>query len=821
MGPITVMVKAILGVCVVVSLVVAGSSGDLQATEPQAAGSAASAAPEHRALLNRYCIACHNQRLKTAGLVLDARTVDVSDLSTAPDVWEKVVQKLRTRAMPPAGRSRPDAAGYDSLASYLEGELDQAATRDPNPGRVVLRRLNRLEYANAVRDLLAVEVDGDSLLPIDEVRFGFDNIGSALSVTPLLLERYMSAAREISGLAVGEPEIRPSSETYSVDLFLLQEDRMSEDLPFGSRGGVAVRHHFPVDGEYTIKTTLQRNSRGYVRGLFESHQLDFRLDGARLSLATVGGGPEMAVPGPPFSQANTLGDEESDIYQLTEVDAHLEVRFLAKAGSRVVGVTFLNENLVPEGPRRPRMTEMDRVQYKGGQPAIETVEIAGPFDVSGVGDTPSRQRIFVCRPTRLEDEAPCAREIFAALARRAYRRPATDRDVEALFGVYESARGEGEGFEAGIRAGVSRILVGPEFLFRVERDPADALPGSVYRVSDLELASRLSFFLWSSIPDDQLLNLAEEGRLSDPVVLEEQVRRMLHDPRASMLATNFAGQWLYLRNLSSSKPDPGVFTEFDSSLRDAFRQETELFVESMLREDQSVLRLLDADYTFLNERLARHYGVPDVYGSHFRRVSLGPELGARRGLMGQGSLLTVTSYANRTSVVLRGKWILENILSSPPPPAPPDVPALERTGTIGELPLRQLMEQHRANPVCAACHSQMDPLGFALENFDAIGRWRTTDAGTPIDASGVLVDGTTFEGPAGLREVLLDRPEQFAGTVAERMLTYALGRGLEHYDMPALRTIVREAARDDYRWSTVILATVRSTPFMMRKAEES
>ena len=812
-----VMVRVVLGACGV--MIVAGS-GYLWAAGPQAAGSAASAAPQ-RTLLNQYCVTCHNQRLETAGLVLEANTVDVSHLGTAPEVWEKVVQKLRTRTMPPAGHPRPDAAGYDSLAEYLEGELDRAAALDPNPGRSVLRRLNRLEYTNAVRDLLAVDVDGDSLLPIDEVRFGFDNISSALSVTPLLLERYISAARKISGLAVGEPEIRPSSETYPVDLFLLQEDRMSEDLPFGSRGGIAVRHYFPVDGEYTVKATLQRNSRGYVRGLFESHQLDFRLDGARIRVATVGGGPMMAVPGPPFSQAGTLGDEESDIYQLTEVDAHLEARFRAGAGSRVVGVSFLHENLVPEGALRPRMIELDRVQYKGGQPAIENIEIAGPFGVTGVGDTPSRQKVFACRPTRLEDETPCARKIFATLARRAYRRPVAEKDVQALLGAYASARGEGKGFEAGIRAGLTWILVSPEFLFRVERDPADAASGSVHRISDLELASRLSFFLWSSIPDDHLLDLAEQGQLADPVVLEEQVRRMLRDRRSRTLATNFAGQWLYLRNLSSSKPDPALFTEFDSNLRDAFRQETELFVESTIREDQSVLRLLDADYTFLNERLARHYRIPNVYGSHFRRVTLGPEFDERRGLMGQGSLLTVTSYANRTSVVLRGKWILENILGAPPPPAPPDVPALERIGAIGQMPLRQLMEQHRADPVCAACHSRMDPLGFALENFDAVGRWRTTDAGTPIDASGVLGDGTTFEGPAGLRQVLLDRPERFVGTVAERMLTYALGRGLEHYDGPALRKIVREAARDDYGWSALILATVKSTPFQMRKADGS
>ncbi len=824
-----VMATVVLGAWGV--LLVAGA-GFLHAARPQASGpvpaaipATAKAAPlspgaEHRAFLDRYCVTCHNPNLKTAGLALDANAVDVSNAGAAPEVWEKVVQKLRTRAMPPAGGPRPDAAAYDSLVAHLESELDGASARNPNPGRTILRRLNRLEYTNAVRDLLATEIDGDSLLPIDEVKYGFDNISSALSVTPLLMERYMSAAFKISSLAVGEPDAGPASVTYPVDLFLLQEDRMSEDLPFGSRGGIAVRHHFPLDGEYTIKATLQRNSRGYIRGLFESHQLDFRLDGERIKRVTVGGGPKMIVGGPPFSPASYLGNEESEHYQLTEVEALLEARFFAKAGSRLVGASFLHENLVPEGVLRPRMTEVDRVQFKGGDPAIEHIEIAGPFSVTGVGDTPSRQKVFVCRPARAEEEEACATKIFAGLARRAYRRPVTQKDVQPVLGVYQSVRRDGEDFEAGIRAGISRILVAPEFLFRIEREPASAAPGSVHRVSDLDLASRLSFFLWSSIPDDDLLNAAEQGKLSDPAVLAQQVRRMLRDARSRTLVTNFAGQWLYLRNLYSSKPDSGLFTDFDSSLRDAFRQETELFVESTLREDRSVLRLLDADYTFLNERLARHYGIPDVYGSHFRRVTLGPAFEARRGLTGQGSLLTVTSYANRTSVVLRGKWVLENILGAPPPPPPPNVPDLEKSGTVGKVPLRQLMEQHRANAACAACHARMDPLGFALENFDAIGQWRAADAGTPIDASAVLPDGTKFDGPAGLRKVLLSQPEQFAATVAERLLTYALGRGLEHYDAPAIRTIVRDAARDDYRWSSLILAAVNSMPFQIRKVDD-
>jgi hypothetical protein len=794
----------------------------LHAARPQASGAVPPPIPAtpHRALLDRYCVTCHNSRLKTAGLVLDASAVDISSPGMAPEVWEKVMQKVRTRAMPPSGSPQPDAAAYDSLLTYLESELDRASAVNPNPGRTVLRRLNRLEYTNAVRDLLATDVDGDSLLPIDEVKYGFDNISSALSVTPLLMERYMSAAYKISGLAVGEPEAGPASVTYPVDLFLLQEDRMSEELPFGSRGGIAVRHHFPLDGEYTIKATLQRNSRGYIRGLFEPHQLDFRLDGERITRVTVGGGPKMIVGGPPFSPASYLGNEESEHYQLTEVEALLEARFRAKAGSRLISASFLHENLVPEGVFRPRMTEADRVQFKGGDPAIEHIEITGPLAVTGIGQTSSREKVFVCRPTRAEEDEACATKIFAGLARRAFRRPVTQKDVQPILGVYRSARSEGEGFDAGIRAGISRILVAPEFLFRIERDPADAAPGSIHRVSDIELASRLSFFLWSSIPDDDLLNSADQGKLADPVVLAEQVRRMLRDARSRTLVTNFAGQWLYLRNLYSSKPDSALFTDFDSSLRDAFRQETELFVESTLRDDHSVLRLLDADYTFLNERLARHYGIPDVYGSHFRRVTLGPAFQARRGLTGQGSLLTVTSYANRTSVVLRGKWVLENILGAPPPPPPPNVPDLEQSGTVGKVPLRKLMEQHRANAACAACHARMDPLGFALENFDAIGQWRAADAGTPIDASAVLPDGTTFDGPSGLRKVLLGHPDQFAATVTERLLTYALGRGLEHYDAPAIRRIVRDAARDDYRWSSLILGAVTSTPFQIRKVDE-
>ena len=736
-------------------------------------------------------------------------------------VWEKVVHKLRTRAMPPAGRPRPDAPSYKLLITRLETELDRGAAVRPNPGRPTIHRLNRAEYTNAIRDLLAINIDPESLLPIDEVDQGFDNIGDALSVTPVLLERYMSAARLIGRWAVGEPKVRPFSEKYELSKFLTQDDRMSDDLPFGSRGGIAIRHYFPADGEYTIRVFLQRNSRDYIRGLAEPHPLDFRLDGDRIKLLTVGGGNELnGEPGPIFSQAGKIGDPVSETYEHGGAEEPLVVRFAAKAGQRLVAVTFLNKDAVPEGVFQPPLTQFQMVQFKGGNPSIDNVVISGPYNVTGVADTPSRQKIFVCHPARMADSEPCARKILSTLARHAYRRPVTDKDIQTLLRVYEVGRSEGD-FEAGIEAALERVLAGPEFLFRIERDPADLPPDAPYRISDVELASRLSFFLWSSIPDDQLLNLAESGRLKDSAIFEQQVRRMLRDPRSKTLVTNFASQWLYLRNLSSKTPDPKLFPEFDDNLRQAFQQETELFLESTLREDQSVLRLLDANYTFLNERLARHYGIPDIYGSGFRRVTLGAEFDARRGLLGQGSLLTVTSYANRTSLVLRGKWLLENMLGAPPPPPPPNVPSLDDSGTDGKpLPLRQLMERHRANPACASCHAAIDPLGFVLENFDAVGRWRTTDAGAPIDSSGLLSDGTRLDGPAALRNVLLSRPEEFAAVFAERMLVYALGRRAEYYDYPAIRKIVRESAQHDYRWSSLILATAESMPFQMRRSRK-
>ena len=667
-------------------------------------------------------------------------------------------------------------------------------------------------------------IDGRSLLPADESGHGFDTIADLLSVSPGLLERYLSAATKISRRAIGDLAQRPVIETYSVRPTLVQDDRMSDTLPFGTRGGIAIRHHFPVDGEYVIKIRLQRTWMDEIRGLAEPHQLEVRLDRARLELFTIGG--KYADPAPDYRLRQEQGPAADDAlarlqYEMT-ADAGLEVRFAATAGPRLVGVAFQQDALAPEGVlrQRPSVSSFAFRGIKDTDPGVDTVQIVGPYNATAPGDTPSRQRIFVCEPTGPEDEERCATEILATLARRAYRRPVTDADVETLLGFYRAA-GRTKGFESGIGLALERLLVDPDFLFRVEQDPDTAVPGTPFPVSDVALASRLSFFLWSSIPDDELLGLAERGRLRDPAVLEAQVHRMLADRRSTALARNFAGQWLYVRNMRLVFPDPEAFPEFDDNLREAFQRETELFFQSILHEDRSVLDLLRADHTFLNERLARHYGVPNIYGSHFRRVTTGE---ARGGLLGQGSILTVTSYAHRTSPVVRGKWLLENILGAPPPPPPADVPALQENDESGEArSVRARMEQHRRSPICASCHARMDPLGFALENFDAIGRWReTSDAGTVIDASGTLPDGTTFTGPVEFREALLNEPYrgQFATTVTRKLLTYALGRGLEQFDAPAVRAITREAAPSDYRWSSLVLGIVKSVPFQMRGAPE-
>ena len=773
--------------CVLTALVV-GPLGGLRTSSAQELAAEASSP---RALLDRYCVTCHNGRLKTAGLELDS--IDVNAVAETAPVWEKVVAKLRAGAMPPAGRPRPDDVARRDFVHSLETRLDRAAAEHPDPGRTsVLHRLNRTEYQNAIRDLLALEVDASALLPADDAAYGFDNIADLLSVSPTLLDRYLSAATKISRLAVGASS-RTALSTYEFSKFLLQEERMSEDLPFGSRGGVAIRHYFPADGEYTIRIRFQGQANPPI-------PLEVRVDGERVAALMTSGKSGIEAP----RDAGAL-----------------DARFVAQAGSRVVGLALLKPLLAPEG-RFPQYYPWGNSSVffttTGGKRyvSVSSVDITGPFNPTGPGDTPGRDRIFVCRPENVEGEGPCATEILATLARPAYRRPVTSEDVEVLMGFYEAARRDGGGFEVGIQAAVERLLVDPEFLFRVELDPEGVGPGVAYRVSDLELASRLSFFLWSSGPDDELLRLAEQGRLSDPAVFETQARRMLADERAAALIESFGTQWLFLRNVQIAAPDLYEFPEWDDNLRAALTQETELFLAHQLREDRSVTELLTADYTFLNERLARHYGVPNVYGSHFRRVTLPDD--RRAGLLGHASILTVTSFPNRTSPVVRGKWLLENILGAPPPPPPANVPELEENEP-GAAPrsIKERLEQHRRSPVCASCHATMDPLGFALEQYDAIGRWRDTEDGQPVDSTGALPDGTAIEGPAGLRELLMRRQGEFVKTVTEKLLTYALGRGLEHYDMPAVRQIIREAASTDHRWSSIILGITRSVPFQMRR----
>jgi mono/diheme cytochrome c family protein len=755
-----------------------------------------------RALLDTYCVSCHNSRLQTAGLALDRDRADLDQVGSTPELWEKVLRKVRTQAMPPAGARHPDRAEYAALTTWLEQALDSAAAAHPNPGRPTAHRLNRAEYGLAVRDLLGVDVDVRSLLPADDSGYGFDNVADVLSVSPGLLERYMLAAGKIGRLAVGDPTIPVSIATYRVPPFYVQADRVSEDVPFASRGGLAVRHTFPVDGEYVVKVRLQRTYTEIIRGMSEPHELEVRLDRRLLKQFSIGGGAGM----PSAEQQRYMRD----------ADDGLEVRFPAKAGTALVAADFVKEAKLAEGiyVPPPPLASFEFSGKADTDAALDSIQIVGPYHAVRPDASPSRRKIFMCVPSSHADESACARQIVGTLARRAYRRRVTREETDALLRLYEQGRAQG-GFDAGIEWVIERVLVAPDFLFRIEPEPSGVAPDTPYRVSDVALASRLSFFLWSSIPDEELLGLAERGRLHEPAVVAGQLARMLRDARASALITNFAGQWLYLRNLRGHAPDPDLFVDFDDNLREAFQRETELFLESQLRDDRSVIDLLRANYTFVNERLARHYGMPGIYGSHFRRVDLPDD--RRAGLLGHGSILTVTSYAHRTSPVVRGKWLLENLLGAPPPPPPANVPALKENNEGGTpASVRERLEEHRKNPVCASCHARMDPLGFALENFDAIGRWRAVDeSGKPVDASGTLPDGTTFEGPAQFRRALLARSDEFVGTVIEKLLTYALGRGIEPYDLPAVRTIMRQAKAGDYRWSSLIQGIVASVPFQM------
>ena len=775
--------------CLLGVLAAGGFLCTLEAQQP-----APSTSP-HRLLVELYCTSCHKETLKTADLALDVASAQPVEENA--ETWEKVVRKLRARQMPPVGLPRPDEATYEAAVSSLETLLDSAAAVRTDPGRTdTFRRLTRTEYQNAIRDLLALEVDLSSLLPRDESSQGFDNI-TVTGLSPALLESYVSAADKISRLAVGRPVPSVAVETIKMKPDLTQEWPV-EGLPAGTRGGTLISHTFPLDGEYEIVVRLTRDRDEQVEGLREPHQVELLLDGERVGLFEV-------VP------PRHVGDH-------SDVDKHLKARIPVKAGPHQLGVTFLKKPWgVLETDRKPYQAHFNVYRHPRVQPAVYEVSIAGPYGATDPGDTPSRNRIFVCRPAAAEEEESCVRRILTTLMRRAYRRPVTEQDLESPLEFYRRGRSE-DGFEGGIEMALSSILVSPEFLFRVERDPTGVSPSTAYLISDLELASRLSFFLWSSIPDDELLDVAIQGDLSQPEVLERQVRRMLADRRSRTLMTNFASQWLHLRNLESVTRDMRLFPSFDDNLRQAMRRETEMLLESIIREDRSVLDLLRSDYSFLNERLAKHYQIPHVYGSWSRRVKL--EEGSRRGgLLRHGSILTVTSYNTRTSPVIRGHWVLENLLGVPPPPAPARVPPLEDKTIDGSLSVRERLIEHRSNPACSGCHSLMDPVGFALENYDAVGRWRDFQDETPIDASGSFPGGLGFEGVSGLEKVLLERSEMFVGTLVEKLLTYSLGRVVEHHDAPAVRKIVRDARSEGSRFSSLILGIAKSKPFQMRRSQ--
>jgi hypothetical protein len=736
-----------------------------------------SAYAQDRAFLDQYCITCHNERAKVGGLALDK--LDLARPGDNAETWEKVLVKLRGGMMPPSGARRPERPVIDTFAANLETAIDRAAAAKPNPGSTALHRLNRTEYANAIRDLLGLPIDATTLLPPDDAAEGFDNVADVLGVSPLLIQGYVAAAAKISRIAIGNPEMSADKATYRIPRGLSQADHI-EGLPLGTRGGMLIQHTFPLDGEYDFR--IARSGVGVAQtGVGGDDEIEISVNGERIYLAG----------------RNSPRD----------------IRLAMKAGPQSIGVAILKK-------RNVRGVD-DLYDVFSASLGISTVSITGPFNASGPGDTVSRRRIFVCRPANASEETPCAIRILRTLARRAFREPISYSDVamETLMSFYATGRAQG-GFDAGIEQAVARILVDPRFLYRFEKEPANVAAGANYRLSDLELASRLSFFLWSSIPDDELLDAAAEGKLSQPATLEGQVRRMLADPRAEALSKNFGGQWLYLRDLKNAKPEAD---DFDETLRQSIRRETELMFEHIVREDRSVMDLLNADYTFVDERLARHYGIPNIRGSQFRRVTLEKD-DPRRGLLGKASFLMVTSAANRTSPVSRGKWVLENLLGVPAPAVPASVPPLKENAerTDGKvLSMRQRMEEHRSNPACASCHKIMDPIGFSLENFDLTGKWRDTDEKNPVNASGELVDGTKLNGPADLRQALVGRSDAFVTTATEKLLTYALGRGVHYYDMPAVRSIIHDAARNDYRFSALVLGIVKSAPFQMKVKKSS
>jgi cytochrome c551/c552 len=761
---------------------------------------AADDSPAQAAVLNKYCITCHSDKMRTGGLSL--QSLSLSDIPGHAETWEKVIRKVRTGSMPPVGMPRPDQASADGLASFLETSLDRAATAKPNPGHAAMHRLNRAEYANAIRDLLALDVDSTALLPPDDESSGFDNIADVLRMSPSLMERYLSASWNISREAVGDMSIAPATAVYRVRPDLSQNQHI-EGLPLGTRGGALVKHYFPLDAEYILKVRLWRNTFDLMRGMEDAHQIEISMDGKRVALVTAGGRADFV------RMASNPGDFGG------ELDKRLTVRIPVKAGPHsIAAAVILRSHAETDALIKPFMrTTIDGLDITG-DPSVDRISVEGPFEATGAGNTPSRNKLFICKPATAQDELPCARKIISALVRRAWRRPLSDGDLETPLSFYQRQRNEKGNFDAGIESALQFILASPEFLFRFEGDPGNVPAGGVYQLGDVALASRLSFFLWSSVPDEELLTLAGQGKLHDHAVLEQQIRRMLIDPRADALIENFAAQWLFLRNLKNFAPDLQTFPDFDDNLRRSMEEETRLFFQSIIREDRNVMDLLTADYTFVNERLARHYGIPNIYGDQFRRVTIdSPE---RRGLLGQASILTVTSYPNRTSPVQRGKWVLTNILGIPPTPPPPNVPQLKPAGDGVPVSLRARMEQHRSDAVCAGCHKVMDPIGFALENFDAVGQWRGSEDGSPIDASGTLYNGAKIKGPADLDKMLSSHPEVFVGVMTEKLLTYALGRGVQYYDMPAVRGIVSEAKAHDFHFSALVAGIVESTPFEMK-----
>jgi len=768
----------------------------------QPAAAPATAAASHRAMVDKYCVTCHNQRTKAGGLLLD--TADVNNIPAGAEVWEKVIRKVRGGMMPPVGMPRPDQASLDGFVTHLETTIDRAAMAAPTLRRPIMHRLTRVEYANAVRDILDFEIDGASLLPADEEAFGFDNIADVQGVSPALMDRYLAAAWRISALAVGSPKILPSLETYRIRGDTSQHDHI-EGLPVGTRGGILIEHYFPVDGEYVLAPRLYRNTVDTIRGLERPTTLEITVDGARVHLAKFGG---LVDERESYDRPRAAGDE---------LEQRFRIRMPFKAGPHTIGVAFVKYNSAPtiellQPFGRERVDPITPV----GIVELDRVTLEGPFNVTAAGNSPSRQRIFTCRPASEREALPCATRILTTLARRAYRGTVTAEEQKRLVGFYEKERAKGGDFDAGIEAALTYMLVSPQFLFRIERDPAALRAQTAYRIDDVELASRLSFFLWSTVPDDELLALAAKDQLHQPAVLERQVKRMLADQRARTLGTNFAGQWLFLRNIRGLVPDPDIFPDFDNNLRQAMQRETEMLFESIILEDRSAIDLLTADYTFLNERLAKHYGVTNIYGTQFRRVPVAND--ARRGMLGHASILTLSSYPNRTSPVTRGKYVLSNILGTPPPPPPPDVPPFNETPQKG-MSMRDRMAAHRKSPACAACHQVMDPIGLALENFDGIGKWRTSDNGAAIDSTAVLWNGAKVDGPAALRQAIVSRPQPFIRNMTEMLFMYGLGRGIEHYDMPFIRQILRESSSANYRFSSLVLGIVNSAPFQMRRSE--